>query len=151
MCPDGQPCLQADCSYCTVQCHLLTDMTGTKADTTHTYTVLCNTQMQTNTSLNCQNCLTCIEHIQPHTLSEHTVSSLWSKCQVTGCTVVCSQAKSRLKRGARFLLLALNKTSQTKTSQGEVEQFCELVVILNKNCVFSLFCPAELFTIDVST
>lgn len=64
MCPDGQSCLQADCSYCTVQCHLLTDMTGAKATTAHTHahTYTCihehshlcmhtkRTQMQTNAS-----------------------------------------------------------------------------------------------------
>lgn len=38
MCPDGQSCLQADCSYCTVQSHLLADMMGAKADKTSTST-----------------------------------------------------------------------------------------------------------------
>lgn len=73
MCPDGQSCLQADCSYWTVQCHLLTDMTGAKADTTYTnsHSILCTwSTPKTNRFTGWQNCLTCIHriHIQTHTL-----------------------------------------------------------------------------------
>lgn len=35
MCPDGQACLQADCSYCAAQCHLLIDTAGAEADDAH--------------------------------------------------------------------------------------------------------------------
>lgn len=73
MCPDGQSCLQADCSYWTVQCHLLTDMTGAKADTTYTnsHSILCTwSTPKANRFTGWQNCLTCIHriHIQTHTL-----------------------------------------------------------------------------------
>lgn len=61
MCPDGQSCQQADCSYCTVQCHLLTDVTGVKVDTTHTRAFAC-----TWSTIKCRR-----KHPQTDTITEY--------------------------------------------------------------------------------
>ena len=91
MCPDGRSCLQADCSYCTVQFHLLTDMTAAKADTTHFFLRALEAHSDAG------------KHV--HKLT-HVYASRPTRCQsiqchshrqVTGCAVVCSQASSRCK------------------------------------------------------
>lgn len=102
MYPDGRSCLQADCSYCTVQFHLLTNMTAAKADTTHFFACTRSTLRCRQTHPQTDTCVC----IQAYTLSEHSVSlsppGHWVRCGL-------QPSKQPRQSGGRRLLPALKK------------------------------------------